>query len=699
MPYIAVFLLTILLLPLYNFCVLNHSALKEANSMKKLKSLISILLTLIMITASLAVVSVAEVSAATYAKIPALQISRVYQPHNDEDGMCYWASMATVQGYCLGTYTYGGVTTNYRIAGQDYNFLSYGDAITKHIKAKASGVANNANNLTKNLPVKMTRVTEGIGKNTATYKAIYNQLALGKPVIIYTGTHASVVIGYSGSTTTLDPKGFTVLEVKKDKANTSSGYWWVNSANYYNKHANSPQIDSNTLKTNGTNYMSCYVNLQSWIEYCGNKVQEICYPTNAISSASKFSFNANGGTGTMNAISVNYGETLNIPACTFTKEGYTFAGYTVYRKSDGTWYCPTYGWQTNQSILDNNYSKKIYTPGESYGFGGEWLRDGGVMGTEFTFYPIWKPVKTTLDFFENISGTNYMATINKNTFAENYQSRDTSVYTLSVMDGWLDTSVLAIEGKSAGSTGKDMLFKTFTNKSPNYNDNAGDNKKLFLTFKAKSSVDGAKMIFRWGYTTDTASVSLSTQWQEYRVDMSKQTYDGAHFHPYFDKAGSFYLSDIKLVDENASEPLCDENGKLLYTKEYTVGSTYGKLPVPSREGYTFAGWYTSKTGGEKITETTSVFDANTAVYARWELKSGSELLLMGDTDLSGSVNVKDATLIQKGLANITTLSNTQYFAGNVISSDVLNIRDATAIQKWCAGMDVGNAEINTFVSY
>ena len=40
------------------------------------------------------------------------------------------------------------------------------------------------------------------------------------------------------------------------------------------------------------------------------------------------------------------------------------------------------------------------------------------------------------------------------------------------------------------------------------------------------------------------------------------------------------------------------------------------LPVPTREGYTFDGWYTAASGGMKITETT-VFSEATTVYALW----------------------------------------------------------------------------------
>ena len=668
--------------------------------MKKIKSLLSLLLTLAIVTASFAVMTVVETSAATYTNIPAFKISRVYQPDYDTGGHCYWASIATVQGYCLGSYTYGNISTNYRVPGQDYNYLSRGDALSKYFQTlDSSTYANNANNLKNKYPVKMTRVTEGIGKNAATYQAIYNQLVQGKPVVIYTGTHASVVIGYSGSTSTLDPKGFTVLEVKKDKANTSSGYWWENSAAYYNKHANSPQIDSNTLKTNGTSYMSCYVNLASWIEYCGNNVQEICYPTDAVVSSSTFSFNANGASGSMPSLNVTYGEDIVLPENGFEYEGYTFEGYNVFRTSDNTWYCGSNGWQKAQSVIDNNYSKKIYSPGQSYLFNFSWLTDGGVMGTEFVFYPVWKPLKSSLDFYQNNSGTNYMMTLDKDNFDQYYQSRDTSTYTISLYESTGSSPCLVIEGKTAGAVGKDLLFKTQTNKSPNYENHTGDNKKMTLTFRAKASVDNTNMIFRWGYTSDIVSVNLSTEWQTYYVDMSKQINDGAHFHPYFDKAGTFLIYDIALIDLGANDPDEDETGDLLYTKEYVVGSPYGELPTPTRAGYTFKGWYTSKYGGSKITKNTIVPEYSFAVYARWEEGASTEIVLLGDTDQSGTVNVKDATLIQKGIAGISALSAKEAFAGNVIASDVLNVRDATTIQKWCAGIDTGSAIVNSWVAF
>jgi uncharacterized repeat protein (TIGR02543 family) len=46
------------------------------------------------------------------------------------------------------------------------------------------------------------------------------------------------------------------------------------------------------------------------------------------------------------------------------------------------------------------------------------------------------------------------------------------------------------------------------------------------------------------------------------------------------------------------------------------GWTLVSLPVPTRIGYTFNGWFTATTGGAQVTANT-VFSANTTVYARW----------------------------------------------------------------------------------
>ncbi len=67
----------------------------------------------------------------------------------------------------------------------------------------------------------------------------------------------------------------------------------------------------------------------------------------------------------------------------------------------------------------------------------------------------------------------------------------------------------------------------------------------------------------------------------------------------------------------------DTNGGTVSTffKMVERGAKYGTLPTPTRSGYTFAGWYTAKTGGTKITESSTVLiTKDTTLYALWTQK-------------------------------------------------------------------------------
>lgn len=50
----------------------------------------------------------------------------------------------------------------------------------------------------------------------------------------------------------------------------------------------------------------------------------------------------------------------------------------------------------------------------------------------------------------------------------------------------------------------------------------------------------------------------------------------------------------------------------------TYGKKYGKLPTPSRKGYTFLGWYTKSTKGTRVKASTKIKKTeNHTLYARW----------------------------------------------------------------------------------
>lgn len=58
----------------------------------------------------------------------------------------------------------------------------------------------------------------------------------------------------------------------------------------------------------------------------------------------------------------------------------------------------------------------------------------------------------------------------------------------------------------------------------------------------------------------------------------------------------------------------------------------------------------------------------------------------GDTDLNGSVNVKDATAVQKHVASLLTLEGVALIQADVTADGSVNVKDATSIQKYVAGM-------------
>jgi len=82
-----------------------------------------------------------------------------------------------------------------------------------------------------------------------------------------------------------------------------------------------------------------------------------------------------------------------------------------------------------------------------------------------------------------------------------------------------------------------------------------------------------------------------------------------------------YLSEEEFSDMlTSSIVIFDANGGTVSetTKTVYYGQAYGTLPTPTRNYYTFAGWYTSKSGGTKITSTSTVSAlANQTLYARW----------------------------------------------------------------------------------
>ena len=85
----------------------------------------------------------------------------------------------------------------------------------------------------------------------------------------------------------------------------------------------------------------------------------------------------------------------------------------------------------------------------------------------------------------------------------------------------------------------------------------------------------------------------------------------------------------------------------------TYGKTYGDLPTPTRTGYTFAGWFTQETGGEKVEATATVsITATQTLYAHWEANEYSVTF-----DANGGVETMKAQSFTYGVEQALTTNN------------------------------------------
>ena len=64
-------------------------------------------------------------------------------------------------------------------------------------------------------------------------------------------------------------------------------------------------------------------------------------------------------------------------------------------------------------------------------------------------------------------------------------------------------------------------------------------------------------------------------------------------------------------------------------------------------------------------------------------------IILGDADMNGKVNVKDATAVQKHVADMQALTADGIIAADADGNTKINVKDATAIQKYVAGIDTG----------
>ena len=333
----------------------------------------------------------------------------------------------------------------------------------------------------------------------------------------------------------------------------------------------------------------------------------VCSVRRVISEESKIILDPCGGSVKVTSIGINYGDKWSLP--TPTLSGYSFDGWYSQKNGKGSKY------KSGDTYWGKNETKTIYA---------NWIAN--------TY---------ALECYTNFSGKNYLVGSDfKKLDSKYWKSRDTDVASIAI-----DTSTtlngynsLKIVNTSAGSSGKDLKIITTTQKRGSA---VGDNKKMTLSFWAKSAKDGTKMYFRWGYESDYRTVTLTKEWKKYTVAMNKDTTMSDCIYPYVNKAGTVWLSEMQLEDGTKATDFVSESGSLYKSVSTTYGKKYTLPTDPARDGYTFDGWYTSVSGGSKITTSTAVKAEDYKVYAHWTEKEPETYNLFCYNNYSGKNYLMD----------------------------------------------------------
>lgn len=212
-------------------------------------------------------------------------------------------------------------------------------------------------------------------------------------------------------------------------------------------------------------------------------------------------------------------------------------------------------------------------------------------------------------------------------------------------------------------------------------DGTGTDYNFGGTYTANSS---ATMYVKWGTHYRTESITLP---ETYRTGY---IFNGWKIGNSIYNVGDSYIPSSSVTaiaqwSSNQYKVIFDGNGGTPSKKEIKVsyGLTYGALPSASRIGYTFNGWFTSKTGGAKINSNTAVsITANQTLYAQWtafeyavkyETNGGSttsnlEVTAIYDTSFNLISNISKDTFDLKGWNTRPDGSGTMYSAGQAVTN-------------------------------
>lgn len=442
------------------------------------------------------------------------------------------------------------------------------------------------------------------------------------------------------------------------------------------------------------------------------------------------------------------GESVNIGAP--TKTGYSFTGWTK-TSGNGSFSGNTFTFGNNNAAASagwslDNYTIKVVDGDTSYddipytvestnislpnvsktGYtfggwvvasaGGNWSAGESVTTAlsrkygNITISPVWTANGYTLNFNTNKAGAQVSITSKPVTYDSVIGELPVPTVTAYDFLGWFTdaTAGTVVTADDVYSTAGNTTV--YAHWAPTVYtitlDENGGNAVADTTYTTEGGVIPAAPV-REGYTFSYWEVvSPSGNWTA-----------GDKFNPGFNFAGkngnltlkAVWNSNTYVLNFNlnapagaVTEPACDKA-----SVDVTFDNAIGTLPVPTLEGYTFAGWYTLSSGGTQVNASTIYTTASdTTIYATWTPETYTIII---DEDFG--VAVPDGSYnIEAGVAPEATTRTGYTFScwkvkesvGNWAAGSTINPGDSlvgkygnvTLVAVWTANKYTVNFELN-----
>ena len=356
-------------------------------------------------------------------------------------------------------------------------------------------------------------------------------------------------------------------------------------------------------------------------------------------------YKANGASGSMSASEFECDTENILPACVMKRPGYTFEGWADASGDDTVIYKD--GATINRSYQQGDIRLKAIWKANTYtvkynanGGAGVMASEKSQAGEEFTLSAN-EFEKDGAEFVCWNTSADGSGTVYENSESLMYEPKtDGEVITLYAI--WNMTTVKIYFNANGGTVGKSV-------KTVGYGDAAG----RLPTPKYD------------GYTFDG--------WYTKKTGGTK--YTGSTI---VDAVGNITLY-ARWKAKQATVKFSSNGGKTpsFTSKKIKVGDSVGTFPKVKRDNYTFAGWYTSFNGGNKVTSSYKVSREEITLYAHWKQKNRNVNVTIKSIESDKqSVGCQIQYSSSKSFSNARSITK-KNFKGNSVSLRIEGLKSNT----------------------